>query len=526
MARTLDEPVLIAGGGMVGLTAAMFLARQGISSLAIERLKVPSTLPRAAFFHMRTFELFRQAGIEDAVRAQSEREFVPGGAIVLLESLTGKHLADLIPTLNEGVDELSPCRRWFVSQPGLEPILRRRAEEVGARVVNGQEVIHVAQDADGVDVTVKDVDSGAERVLRGAYFIGCEGAHSLARELLGIPMDGRGVFSNSLTIYLRADLAPYVGDRNLSIIYVSNPTLSGFFRLEKGSQRGFLVVSTVGDPVADPERAANAAADISEARLVELVRAAAGAPNLKVEIEGVSRWRCVADVAQRYQDGRVFLAGDAVHLMPPTGGFGGNTGIHDAHNLAWKLARVLKGEAGQELLDTYEVERRPVGHFTVEQAYTRYVTRSAPYLGAKDYQPLANDFEIELGYLYRSQAIQSEPGGGEVHEDPRDSFGRPGSRAPHVWLERDGRRISTLDLFGDDYVLLAGPDGGAWLGAAKGLHVAVHQLGSDFAKAYGLGPSGASLVRPDGFVAWRAKTAPGDPSSALSSALTTVLCRS
>ena len=371
MARTLDEPVLIAGGGMVGLTAAMFLARQGISSLAIERLKVPSTLPRAAFFHMRTFELFRQAGIEDAVRAQSEREFVPGGAIVLLESLTGKHLADLIPTLNEGVDELSPCRRWFVSQPGLEPILRRRAEEVGARVVSGQEVVNVAQDADGVDVTVKDVDSGAERVLRGAYFIGCEGAHSRARELLGIPMDGRGVFSNSLTIYLRADLAPYIGDRNLSIIYVSNPTLSGFFRMEKGSQRGFLVVSTVGDPVADPERAANAAADMSEARLVELVRAAAGVPDLKVEIEGVSRWRCVADVARRYQHGRVFLAGDAVHLMPPTGGFGGNTGIHDAHNLAWKLARVLKGSAGPELLDTYEAERRPVGQFTVEQAYTR-----------------------------------------------------------------------------------------------------------------------------------------------------------
>ncbi len=523
MAKALDAPVVIAGGGMVGLTAAMFLARHGVSSIALEKLKVPSTLPRAAFFHMRTFELFRQAAIEDQVRAQSLREFTPDAAIVAVESLAGRHLTDLIPTLNEGVDQLSPCRRWFVSQPGLEPILRRRAEEVGATLVNGREVVAIAQDDDGVDVTVRDVDSGAEHVLRGAYFIGCEGAHSRTRELLGIPMDGRGVFSNSLTIYLKADLAPFLTDRNLSIIYINNPTLSGFFRLEKGSQRGFLVVSTVGDPIADPERASNAAADISEPRLIELVRAAAGDPDLKVEIEGVSRWRCVADIAQRYQDRRVFMAGDAVHLMPPTGGFGGNTGIHDAHNLAWKLAQVLKGAAGPGLLNTYEVERRPVGHFTVEQAYTRYVTRSAAYLGAKDYQPPANDFEIELGYLYRSGAILSEDASEDVHLDPRVTFGRPGARAPHLWLEQDGRRISTLDLFGDGFVLLAAPEGEAWVAAAKGQGLAAHRLGPDFSDAYGLTGSGASLVRPDGFVAWRSKAAVEDPSGALAEALKAVL---
>ena len=534
-----EAPVLIAGGGLVGLSTAMFLARQGISSLAIEKLKTASTLPRAAFFHMRTFELFRQAGLEDAVREQSQKEFLPDGAIVAVESLAGRQIAAFIPSLNEGVEQLSPCRRWFVSQPGLEPILRRRAQEVGASVISGQEVTGAWQDRDGVTVTVKDADTGQERELRGKYLIACEGAHSRIRDLLGIRMEGRGVFSNSITIYLRADLAPLLGERNLSIIYVNNPQMSGFFRLEKGSQRGFLVVSTVGDPVADPQAAANAAADISEARLIELVRIAAGAPDLEVTIEGVARWRCTSDVADRYQDGRIFLAGDSAHLMPPNGGFGGNTGIHDAHNLAWKMAMVLKDQAGPDLLTTYEAERRPVGKFTVEQAYTRYVTRSAAYLGARDFQPPADDFEIELGYLYDSPAIVTEPLGPQAHEDPRGSLGRPGSRAPHLWLEREGRRISSLDLFGDSFVLLAGPEGDVWRDAAKaaavrfwGLPFDMVQVGTEvadpegrFAEAYGLSSTGATLVRPDGFVAWRARTPPADPASGLIKTLEAVLMR-
>ena len=133
-----------------------------------------------------------------------------------------------------------------------------------------------------------------------------------------------------------------------------------------------------------------------------MLRAGIGLADIPVKIDGVARWRSVSDVARHYQVGRVFIAGDAAHVMPPNGGFGGNTGIADAHNLAWKLALVLKGIAGPELLATYEQERRPVGKFTVEQAYTRYVTRSATYLGAKDYEPQVNDFNIELGYLYHS----------------------------------------------------------------------------------------------------------------------------
>ncbi len=531
MANGEDAPVIIAGGGLVGLSTAMFLAQRGVKSLAIERLKTPSTVPRAAFFHMRTFELFRQAGIEDQVRAQSEKEFTPDGAIVAVESLAGRELAAFIPSLNEGVEKLSPCRRWFVSQPGLEPILRRRAQEIGAEVVSGYEVVSADQDADGVTVVTRQVDSGEERRFRGRYLVDCEGAHSKVRDQLGIRMLGRGVFSNSITIYFRAPLAPFLEGRNLSIIYINNPVLGGFFRLEKGSGRGFLVVNTVGDPIADPEAAANAAADISEARLVELIRASAGDPDLEVEIEGCARWRCTSDVAERLSEGRIFFAGDSAHLMPPNGGFGGNTGIHDAHNLAWKLDLVLKGVAGPELLGTYSAERQPVGKFTVDQAYARYVTRTAAYLKAKDAPAYEDDFKIELGYVYRSGAVLTEPGTPDRPEDPHESRGRPGSRAPHLWIQHEGERVSTLDLLGEGFVVLAGPAGDVWAAAARyagastGARVGFHRVEQEVAEAFGLQASGASLIRPDGFVAWRAPSAPADPAAALSDALEKVLMR-
>jgi len=540
--RDADVPVLIAGGGLVGLSAAMFLAQHGVSSLAIERLRAGSQLPRAAFFHMRTIEMFRAAGIEDEVREQSAREFTPEGAIVLMDTLAGKQLAAFIPSLNEGVDALSPCRRLFITQPGLEPILRRRAEVAGAKVLDGHEVIGLEQDADGVTVTAME-DSGKEITLRGKYLIGADGAHSKVRDLLGVEFDGRGVFSNSITIYFRADLAPQLLNKPVSVIYIGNPVLGGFFRMDKDCQSGFLCVNTVGDPKVDPVAASNAAADVSEQRLIEFVRAGAGIPDLPVKIDGLARWRATSDVARRFKVGRTFLAGDAAHLMPPNGGFGGNTGIHDAHNLAWKLAMVLQGNAGPELLDTYEIERKPVGKFTVEQAYTRYVTRTATYLGAKDFEPPANDFNIELGYLYRSPAIVAEDADEKVHDDPRQTFGRPGSRAPHVWLERDGKRVSTIDLTGGSFVLIAGPEGQAWCDAAraaaknlKGIKLEAHCVGAGapnggalrdpdggFLQAYGLPAAGAALIRPDGFVAWRATSAAADREGAIAGALRSIL---
>jgi 2-polyprenyl-6-methoxyphenol hydroxylase-like FAD-dependent oxidoreductase len=533
MSGDVEFPVVFAGGGLVGLSTAMFLAQHGISSLAVERLHRGSQLPRAAFFHMRTLELFRSAGIEDEVRARSLEEFEAEGSISLMDTLAGKVLAGFVPSLNQGVDDFSPCRRLFVTQPGLEPILRRRAEGTGARVLNGYEVVGFTQDASGVTTTARNVDTGEARTIRSQYLVGTDGAHSKVRELAGIEFDGRGVFSNSITIYFEAPLAELLVGKNISVIYIGNPHLGGFFRLDKEQNSGFLVVNTAGD-TSTPE-ASSPANDIREETLVAHVRNAAGVSDLPVKITGTARWRATSDVARRFRDGRVFLAGDSAHLMPPNGGYGGNTGIHDGHNLAWKLALVLKGIAGHRLLDTYEAERRPAASFTVEQAYTRYVTRTAPFLGKKDFQPLADDFNIELGYLYRSPAIVPMPGDevaeGETNQHPSASRGRPGSRAAHVWIQQRGRRISTLDLFRGAFVLLAGPDSTAWFDAAPaaaarfaGLQLDAHRIVDDgFTEAYGLSSSGATLVRPDGFVAWRSNSSAADPESDLTRVLTAIL---
>ena len=272
--------------------------------------------------------------------------------------------------------------------------------------------------------------------------------------------------------------------------------------------------------------------------LLELLRAGIGVADCPVKIDGVARWRSVSDVARQFQAGRVFIAGDAAHVMPPNGGFGGNTGIADAHNIAWKLAMVLRGTAGPALLDTYQQERGPVGKFTVEQAYTRYVTRSATYLGAKDFEPQVNDFNIELGYLYHSQAIASENDDAAIHADPQTTCGRPGSRAPHLWIEKDGKRVSTLDLFGGGFTLLAAPNGEVWSATARdaakdlGIALEAYTLGQQlsdpedrFANAYGLAADGAALVRPDAFVAWRSGHAGGNPRKMLKRTLARLLCR-
>ena len=524
-----EAPVLIAGGGLVGLSAATFLAQQGIRSVTIERLRASSPLPRAAFFHMRTLEMFRSVGIESRMREQSARDFVPEGAIIAMDCLAGRKLADIIPNLNEGVEAVSPCRRLFLNQPSLEPILRERAREAGATIIQGAQIIDVRQDSNGVSVTAEYVDGGNMRELRAGYLIAADGGHSKVRECLGIGYEGRGTFSNSLTIYFTADLSPWVGNNAWSVIYVNNPVLRGFFRMNRSAQAGFLAINTLGDPKLDSQAAANAATDLSEQRLIDLVRAGVGNPNLAVRIDGHTRWHATANVAQKFQDKRIFIAGDAAHLMPPNGGFGGNTGIHDAHNLAWKLALVIQGHASASLLDTYALERKPVARFTVEQAFSRYVARTAPWLeSSQQPEALVDDLDIELGYLYNS------PIG--IHADPRTTLGAPGSRAPHVWLTRAGKRLSTIDLTGH-FLLLAGAEGRSWVDAARaaserfgGLPLEAYCIGKDFddaegrfPQAYGISSSGASLVRPDGFVAWRCEQSAHDATAVLNDALSQAL---
>jgi hypothetical protein len=353
-------------------------------------------------------------------------------------------------------------------------------------------MISFEQDATGVTAHIKHRDTGETATVRARYMIAADGAHSRVRERLGIPMRGRGVFSNSVTIYFRGDVGPLLRGRSLSVIYVINPVLRGFFRIEIPFTSGFLAVIALGDP-AHPNT--DVSTGLTDQGCLDLLHAALGVDDIPIKIEDVMRWQSEANTAARFREGNIFLAGDSAHVMPPYGGFGGNTGVQDAQNLAWKLAWVLQGKSSPDLLDTYEQERRPVGEFTVEQAYSRYVTRTAPYLASKGFQPVAHDMNVELGYCYDSDGHD-----GRLHEHPNESKGRPGTRAPHLWLSEG---CSTLDLFGRDYVLLAGPD---WDSTTK---LQVHRLNDPaFLSAYGITSREAVLVRPDGFVAWRGEGCP------------------
>ena len=531
-----EIPVLIAGGSLVGLSTALFLGWHGIPSLVIERHPGTAIHPRAAMFNQRTLEIYRSVGLEEEIVRRANEEFMQDGAIMAVETLAGRELAWFLPTLNHGVQDVSPCLRVYCTQNVLEPILRRRAEALGARTQFSSEVTSFEVMEGDVRAIVKDCADGRERSVRARYLVGADGNRSPVRERLGIAMAGRGTFSNSATIYFRADIRAALRGRPLSIIYVNNAKLRGFMRFESSGLSGFLAVNAVFGP---DGKVSDVAADADEARCAQLVREAIGEPGLDVEIVVMQPWKAAADVAGRFRHGPVFLAGDAAHTMPPTGGFGGNTGVQDAHNLAWKLALVLKGIAGPGLLETYDAERRPAGRLAVEQAYTRYVKRTDPSLGEHDIQAQEDDLCVELGYCYHSPAIcPLGQDGREAHCHPRAAHAKPGTRAPHILLERAGRAISTLDLFGRNFVLLIGPQGEGWLGAARraslqyGLPLDAWRVDADlgdssgqFGAAYQTGPAGAVLIRPDGFVAWRSTEPPRSPDEVLSTALFHLLCR-
>jgi 2-polyprenyl-6-methoxyphenol hydroxylase-like FAD-dependent oxidoreductase len=526
-----DVPVLVVGGSLVGLSTAVFLGARGIQCLVVERHRGTAIHPRAALVSQRTMETYRAVGLEEEIEAAAAREFVQNGAIVSVESLGGKELDWYFRTINEGVEALSPCKRLFVTQIGLEPILLARAAELEAEVQYGSEVVAAEQDADGVTATIRPRDGGDERTVRARYLVAADGTHSPTRERLGIGLQGHGSFSDSITIYFRADVRELLGDRNLSVIYVFNPRLVGFFRFSIDGQAGFLVVNATIDEAGN--RSTAIGEDMGEETCIRYVREALGTPGLPVQIENVQRWAASADYAESFAAGRILIAGDAAHVMPPTGGFGGNTGVQDAYDLAWKLAYVLDGTAAPELVGTYDAERRPVGSFTVEQAYTRYVLRLDPGLGKEDLMPIVEEATVELGYRYHSDAVQIEAGDdGAMWENPREPSARPGMRAPHLALDRNGTSISTLDLFGEGFVLLAGEEGGAWCAAGRaagerlGVPVEALRYGTDFGESagrfpelYGIGASGAVLVRPDGFVAWLTHTADADPTERLTAAL-------
>ncbi len=549
-----EVPVLIIGGSLVGLATSMFLGTHGVPCLSVEKHRGTAIHPRAGYFQLRTLELMRAAGIADRVIRAAHELYDPNGGLNAVETLAGREIANYIPDINQGVEDVSPARRLFMPQQVLEPLLKERALELGSRIEYSTELVSFEQDDAGVTATVRDIDSQQERHIRAQFMVACDGNRSPVREQLGIRMVGHPVMSNSITIYFRADCSRALRGRNLGVIYVNNPRVRGFFRLEKTGLGGFLVVFTVGD-IQHPD-ARNAAGDMSVVKAAQLVRDAVGEPDLDVKVMDVASWVAVCRAAERYQEGRVFIAGDAAHHMPPTGGFNGNTGIQDAHNIAWKLACVIRGEAGRGLLDAYNQERQPVGTLAMEQAYQRYVTRSDPDLGTEGMQPQVPDMHVEFN-RYRSVAVlpdADQPDDGALDIDPRKSFARPGTRAPHVQLRHHGEVISSLDLYCKRFVLKVGHEGEGWLEAASkasaeaGIELNAHLVGKPgstgdlldlpphrrtvatlftqpFPEAYGIQPSGAVLVRPDGYVGWRSSSYAPAAAEQLTVALRRILSR-
>jgi 2-polyprenyl-6-methoxyphenol hydroxylase-like FAD-dependent oxidoreductase len=532
-------PVLVVGGSLVGLSTSLLLATAGVPHLLVERHRGTAVHPRAASFHQRTMEIFRSLGVQAAVEAAAEQEFVQNGAIVSVPSLSSDQITYFFRNFNEGVEHLSPTARLFITQIGLEPLLRDAAQERGATHRYATELVDFEQDEEGVTAVLRSRDGGAEQTVRSSYLVAADGAHSLVRERSGIEMTGRGAFARCVTIYFRADMRDLIGNRNLSVVYVNHPELLGFFRFSFAGDAGFLAVFSTTEP--DGSRDTHVGEDLTPERCVELVRKALGRPDLSVDVDNVQHWSAEASWATRFQDRRVFLAGDAAHVMPPTGGFGGNTGVADAHDLAWKLALVANGTAGAELLDSYDPERRPVAALTVEQAYTRYVLRVDPSLQRDDLAAPLDDASIELGPVYRSSAVlgPAEDDGAQL-VDPRLPGGRPGTRAPHLAVERDGRAGSVLDVFGEGFVLLAGPTGQLWCDAAAsvadglGVPLTAYRVSPDgdladasaaFPEVFGTGAQGAVLVRPDGVIAWRATAAAQDARADIEQAMRQLLGR-
>jgi 2-polyprenyl-6-methoxyphenol hydroxylase-like FAD-dependent oxidoreductase len=513
-----EIPVLIIGGSLVGLTTAMLLGHHGVPSLSVERHAGTAIHPRAGHFQLRTMETIRQMGLEERVRTKSLETYSATGGIIAVESLAGRQLATYVKELNEGVEGFSPTVRVFINQDVLEPILRERAIELGATVRNRTEAAALEQDDEGVTVTLRDLDSGDESRVRARYVVAADGNRSATRGRLGIGMRGHSDLSRSITIYFRADCAELLRDRNQGVIYVHNPELRGFFRLDRSGGTGFLVINTVGEDVTQ-DSAIDVQSGLTKERALEYLRTAIGT-DMPMEIVDVANWRAEATCAERLRDGRVFLAGDAAHVVPPNGGFGGNMGIQDALNLAWKLAAVVKGDAGPALLDSYEAERQPLCELNVEQAYTRYATRVVPERGTDGVQPPIPDIELEIGLVMRSPVIvPEEEDDGALHLAPAALDGRPGTRAPHVVLSA-GR--STLDLFGSGFVLLRAAGDGVDDWAPPG--VTAHVIDAEsFAENYGLSPGGATLVRPDGVIAWRSRGPAGRDE--IERALATALAR-
>ena len=530
-----EADVVVVGAGPVGLTTSIALSQHGVRHVVVERHPSTSVAPKARGINARTMEMYRQMGVEDDIRAAGMPSRF-GGMILWAESLAGKEINRLTPGRASSTGQaISPVANCGCSQDLLEPVLRRHAEALAPDGIKfNTELIDLRHEGGSLTGVLKDHVSGETNPFRARYILAADGTRSFVREKLGIGRSGEKDIYDSVNVHFRADLRPWVEDRPAALYLIEQPELRATFLTVNGTDRwGFLVHSLSAYGFTKE--------NLTPERCIELVRQAVGVADLPVEVLGINFWNCSAMVADSFRSGNVFLVGDAAHETTPSGGFGMNLGVQDAQNLAWKIAAVLHGEADPSLLDSYEAERRPHALEVVRatllnmQSFDRSKRQAEARLPRKEF---LNERGLIFGARYQSQAVVPDGSKAPEVSDPVTEYvpsAHPGCRAPHVGLESKDRRISTIDLLGRGFVLLAAPGGSFWRSAASqhGLpRIDVWVLGEDILEsedsgmtAYGVGDGGAVLVRPDGYVAWRVASMPADPKRALADAFGQIFAR-
>ncbi|MFE6051367.1 FAD-dependent monooxygenase [Kitasatospora sp. NPDC056446] len=531
--------VLIAGGGPVGLTLSVLLSGYGVPHLLVEAHPGTARHPKARGVSARSMEILRRCGLEEEVRQAG----LPASQVYFYR---GRDLVDpdFVRTGVAGGDTdgtgRTPSPGLICSQDALEPVLLRRARELapdavrfGTRLLSFTEVPsaeassvrasftqasftqHDDGQGSGVQAQLEDRITGERHTVRADWLVGCDGAASTVRETAGIAMEGPTGLGHFLSVRFEAPLGEVVADRASAAYFLTAPGRGGFLAVDNDRHWIYQHPYDPDDPgSAGREDAATLRTD--HRRLAALVRDAAGLPDLPVTVRDTMTWRMDARLATAYRRSRVLLAGDAAHAVPPTGGHGMNTGIGDADNLAWKLAAVVSGTAGEALLDTYEAERRPVARQVIDISLANSRARAGYRI----------DDELLLTAAYRSTAVLTDPASpvrpplDPEHEHPG---GAPGTRLPHLPLTGTPGASSTLDLVGPGFALLAPAEASAWqhqadTATAAGLPVTVRPLPPVPAPQ-----STALLVRPDGHIAWRAPHPPADDDTYLLAALRRIL---
>ncbi|MFJ7194096.1 MULTISPECIES: FAD-dependent monooxygenase [unclassified Streptomyces] len=508
-------PVLIVGGGPVGLTLSNLLSRYGVDHLLVEARPDVSRHPKARGVSARSMEIFRRCGLEGEVRAAG----LPASQVFFYR---GRDLVDP-DFVRSGVahdaadgDENTPSPGMICSQDALEPVLLRRARESAAdRIRFGVRLLSFAEDEDGVRAVLEDRADGEQYTVRAGWLVGCDGAASTVRTGAGVGMDGPTGLGHFLSVRFEAPLGDVVADRASASYFLTPPGRGGFMAVDNDRHWIYQYPFDPAHRLGDEDPAARK-------RLKDLVRAAAGIPDLEVTVRDTMVWRMDAQLASAYRNGRVLLAGDAAHVIPPTGGHGMNTGIGDADNLAWKLAAVTAGRAAPALLDSYQAERRPVARQVIDVSTENARARTGYRI----------DDELLLTAAYRSAAVI--PDTDDPATAPRPPLdvsgyhpsGAPGHRAPHTRISGPPGVISTLDLIGPGFTLITAADTPGWqpqadaAAAAAGIPVTLHRLDGGrlrqespgaFNRLCALPATGAVLVRPDGHIAWRAASPSAEP---------------